>query len=130
MKNPTNTVGFKSTQDLLARFLMSQIETATDEDRPFWEETAEKLGINTNDKGENTDYKTVIARVIYDSSTHEFLGYSVEDTDDIHADVGDDPFAYASELFGQGYILINAACYDFDDDEKPLTTVFRFAAYR
>lgn len=130
MKHLPHVDGFKNTQELLESFLEAQIQTATEEDRPFWEATAERLNININDDEENIDYKTVIARVIYDPCTHKFLGYRVEDTDDVHVDVGDNPFEYASELFQRGYILVNAACYDFEDDGKPLTTVFRFAAYR
>ena len=122
--------GFKNTQEVLQNFLETQIQTATDEDRPFWEATAERLNININDDPENVDYKTVIARVIYNPRNHKFLGYRVEDTDDVHVNVGDNPFEYASELFQRGYILVNAACYDFDGDGKPLTIVFRFAAYR
>ena len=66
----------------------------------------------------------VIARLIYDPCTHKFLGYRVEDTDDVHVDVGNNPFDYASELFQRGYIFINAACYGLSNFEHLRKRVF------
>ena len=64
MKHLPHVDGFKNTQELLESFLETQIQTATQEDRPFWEAITERLNININDDEENVDYKTVIARVI------------------------------------------------------------------
>lgn len=127
MKNSNDNGGFKSIQELLADFLQSQYETAPQDQRSFWAQTADKVGIKLNEGNPYLSFKTVVARVVYDRQTHEFLGFRVEDTDNVHADVGDDPFAYASDLYGQGYIPVDASCFERDDEGKPLMFVFRFA---
>lgn len=129
MFNNDHVNGFKNTQELLASFVKAQYESASDENKPFWAQIADKNHININSDEEHVDLKTVVARVVYDPCTHKFLGYKVEDTDDVHINVGEDPFAYASKLFKKGYILVSAACYDYESDGKPLMIVFRFAAY-